>query len=295
MADPEISASDRDRASLPAGVTTRAKPHARRLRTIDVDDEAWRAALSGGASTRPTPKASAPEALLVVVADSLGAAVEPLLDPAADIDLIRLAVVDVDVAVRGPVAAGARPNATSSIVGRAEHALGTTTTVQVDVDVDGAPVCTTRVTFLARAPRRRESPDVVAARAADDDARFAAQAQRFVDDVTLAADAPAALARACGNDDPIGLDDDVARMAGLPAPVVPLAGVIALAWDAVARHVVDRAVRGLHVELRRPLLGGDIVRFDARVVDDAHLRLRVQHAPGSAGEGFVAVVDVEFA
>jgi len=277
--------------------TSTTAPMRRALRPVTADGTAWRAALPG-ATWSATATSSLPA--LVVLQDALGAAVEPLLDPKADVDLIRLAVVDIDIAVAGVVAVGERPSATAAIVARAAHELGTTTTVRVDVDVEGRRVVSVSVTYLARAPRRREDPAAVANARADDDARFAARPLCFVDDVVLAADAPAALARACGNDDPVSFDVDVARMAGLPAPIVPLVGVVALVWDALLRHVDGaHVVSRLRVTPLRPLLGGDVLHIEARGgvdhdVDSGGVHVRVQHAPASPGEGIAAVVVVEF-
>jgi hypothetical protein len=283
-----------DQHSSPAAPSTVPPPVSPELShafaVVAVDEPAWRAALPGAAA----PTTSAIPAF-VVVQQALGAAVAPLLHPAAGVDLIRLAVLDVDVTITLDVTEGARPVATSRIVARAAHELGTTTTVGVDVDVDGRRACSLRLTFLARAPRRRQDPAVVTAARDEDDARFLALPRHFVEDIALDERAPSAFARACCNDDPVGLDGDGARMAGLPAPVVPLAGVIALVWDATVRHCAPRRVRRLQFTPLLPVLGGDRLQCEARSVDGDHLRLRLQHAPASAGRGLVASVVVELA
>ncbi len=253
----------------------------RALRPVHIDEGAWRRALPRATWLSSTSSFPA----LVVLQDALGAAVEPLLHPAADVALIRLALLELDVVVSGDVAAGERPSATSTVVARAAHALGTTVAIRVDVDVAGRAVCAVTVTFLARAPRRREDEAVIAARAADA-ARFAALPARFAEDIALADDAPALFARTCGNDDPVSTDLDVARMAGLPAPVVPACGVVAVVWDTIVRHVdAQHPVRRLRVSLGRPLLGGDAIRLDARgAFGPGELQVRVRRAPAATTE-----------
>ncbi|MBM4281171.1 MAG: hypothetical protein FJ137_10565 [Deltaproteobacteria bacterium] len=262
----------------------------------------WRAALpdASWASFAAAPTASATPTLLppwILLQHGLDRAVEPLLAPDSGVDLMRVALLELDVAAHVAVALGDAPQARVTAKTCGAHPLGTTVTVGFSVGVGERIVLDGSLTFLARAPRRRIEPDVAAAARADDDARFAALPPCFDDVRALDARAPAAFARALGVHDAVNDDDDVARMASLPAAVVPWAGGVAIVWSALLAHAGrgPRAVRRLRVRPAQPLLGGDSLALSVRGPDAAGVvavRLSVVDAPADKPAGLVAFAEL---
>jgi acyl dehydratase len=222
------------------------------------------------ASAEPGPWSEASAAPpFADVGRAFDAAVTALLARGADVDLIRLAVLDVEVVGDGEAATTTHAAITTS----GPHPLG-----QQIVVTAAAAGLLVRVAFLARLPRRRLDAAIVAGAKAEADAAFVARPPLLLDVAVVAADAPARFAEALGCRDPLHLDDDVARMAGLPGPVLPLGGLVILAATALARVGDGTGVlTRLHLEPRHPVLGGDRLRFEARGARgvDGDIELRI--------------------
>jgi acyl dehydratase len=112
-----------------------------------------------------------------------------------------------------------------------------------------------------------------------------------VDDLVLAADAPARFSDALGVHDPIHRDVDAARLAGLPAPIVPMGGVIAIVWDALLRRGAASlsSWRRLRVWPQHPIVGGDRLSVSAHGPDGdgvTLIRVRLSDLPDDGtGDG----------
>ncbi len=75
--------------------------------------------------------------------------------------------------------------------------------------------------------------------------------------LAIAADLPSRYAAASGDDNPIHLDDEAARAAGLPGVVVHGMAVLALALDAAVRHAGGAMPKEVGAQFGRPVLPGD--------------------------------------
>ncbi len=253
--------------------------------------QAWRHALPSSALWQPPDNADesqAPAAALppfVILQAALDAAVEPLVSLGADFDFMRVMVDHIDIVVHATVSLGAQVMVGSTLRHRVAHPLGIAAVVDVRVECDdhavtaGGPardggrpsrVCDVAVTFIARAPRRRAGwrpeHDGERPKAGDDDvAAEAIPTPLWAEPLVLPTGAPAAFSHALGVSDPVFVDDDVAKMAGLPAALVPLGGAVALVWDAILRRESSgaRSLRRLCVWPREPLLGGDRLLLQA--------------------------------
>jgi hypothetical protein len=179
-----------------------------------------------------------------------------LVDPTIGLSMMRLAHGAHRLDVRRVPDVGEALETTATLAAIRPDPLGELLDVQLTTRSGGDIVIDATATLLLRGPRRRDG-------LVPPDALVATSPAGAV--IAIATDVPigAALAAALGDHNPIFVDDDAARQAGLPGPVLPHLGVLARAASAIGRPV--RHLRGRFV---RPALVGDTLRVTHWSVED---------------------------
>jgi acyl dehydratase len=178
-------------------------------------------------------------------------------------DLLRLLHVAQDIEFLAPIRAGDSIVSTGKIASIESHQNGETMALELDAhNARGEAV--THIVFTVFIRGRRGAS--AAAEAKPDDATSAGESLRGAPIVTVAqtidADQTVRYAEASGDRNPIHVDANVARMAGLPGIIVH--GLCTMAFT--ARAIVDTLCDGdpmrlkrLAVRFSRPVLPGDTI------------------------------------
>lgn len=175
-----------------------------------------------------------------------------LLDPRLGANMMRLGQIAHAFRVVGPVTAGDVVLTTATIAAVTATDAGERLDLQVTSTTrDGVPVVDGLVGILLRGPRRRqheaESPTV---------------STTGWSTVTTVVFDDAAVKHFCvavGDHNPIAVDDDAARQAGLPGPIVPNGALVAAVWRALTPTPTAIAADYL-----RPALVGETLTIETR-------------------------------
>lgn len=208
------------------------------------------------------------------VVAGFGALAAPLFDPELGADMMRLVHGEQDMRWHRPLLVGDTLTSQTTIAAIDEKPTGEVLVEDiVQTNQRGEIVCETRASLFIRAPRGR-SKEAVQAERSDvdvDAAAFAALPARFTSRVVVAADQSRRYAEASGDHNPIHLDEDVAKMAGLPTIILHGLCSMAFVHNALVRHVGGdpQKVRRLAVRFNKPVLMGDQLVVDVRDADGA--------------------------
>jgi len=202
-----------------------------------------------------------------------------LFDPLLGVDMMRLLHGEHDVRFGAPAGAGDVITSVASIEAIELKAAGELLDVRVtSKNGQGVVVADTVASIFIRGSRQRDPRSVDVPVGPDP---FLALPTRFRTDVVVAVDQASRYAEASGDHNPIHLDDEAARQAGLPGCILHGLCTMALVFNAVA----DAAggpdnVRRLKVRFARPVLLGDSLGIDGRSNDDGSVAIRVTNQAG---------------
>lgn len=175
------------------------------------------------------------------------AAISPvLLDPRLGADMMRLGQVDHHIATLAPLSAGDVVDTVATIAGIHQTEAGERLELHLVSTCRGAVVVDATAGVLLRGPRRK-TPLVEAP---------PAPGRGGADAIVMNRERIGRLCDALGDHNPLFLDDDAARQAGLPGCVAPNLGLVALAWQALA------APSALSLSFLRPALLDDTISIE---------------------------------
>ena len=192
---------------------------------------------------------------VVVTWDAL---MKAMMDPDLKVDLLRLVHGEQDMEFPNPMRSGDVITATSKIVAIEDKSTGETMTVELKAtNQNGQPVQKTHFIIFIRGTRSRD--------AAASEAR-AAEPERGAPLLTVAQtidkDQTYRYKEASGDPNPIHVDENVAKMAGLPGIIVH--GLCTMAFT--SKVVIDKLCGGdptrlkrLRVRFSRPVLPGQAI------------------------------------
>jgi acyl dehydratase len=178
-----------------------------------------------------------------------------LLDPRIGASMIRLAHVAHSVEVHRRPAVGDVLQTTATLAAIRPDTLGELLDVRLETRAGSTVIVDATATLLWRGPRRRDGLTTPMPMPTH------AQSDAEVVVVTTDATTGAAMAAVLGDHNPIHVDEDAARQAGLPGPVLPHLGVLAQAAAALGNR--GHRLRGHFV---RPALVGDTLRVAHQAV-----------------------------
>lgn len=212
------------------------------------------------------------------VAYSFGALTAPILDGELGADLMRLVHGEQDMRFLRPVHPGDVIRSRSTIERIEEKSSGELLVVGIDcVNQRNEPVLRIESGLFIRGPRRRDK--VAGERKERDDAKdaFEALPARFSVTQRVAPDQSVRYAEASGDRNPIHVDEDVAKMAGLPGVILHGLCTMAFVHNALTRELGGdpMRVRRLAVRFSKPVLMNDELTIDVRGPEGGPLAVRV--------------------
>ena len=219
------------------------------------------------------------------VAYTFAALGAPLFDPDLHVDMMRLVHGEQDMRFERPVRPGDVITSTSVIADIVEKTTGEV----IDIDITaknqrGEVVLTAKSGLFIRGARKRENLDAEKQAREQEEAAWNAQPVAWTRTETVAADQSARYAEASGDRNPIHLDEEVAKMAGLPGII--LHGLCSMAFvhnACVAEAGGDPLrVKRLAVRFNRPVLMGDTLTIEARGPKAGPWHIRVTNQAGVA-------------
>ena len=201
------------------------------------------------------------------VAYALSALGTPLFDPDLGVDMMRLVHAEQDMQFLQAVWPGDVITSTSTIAGIEEKSVGELLTIAVECkNQRGDVVLHARSGLMSRGPRKRDKDALAAERAKRNEDPFESAPVLWRRTESVAPDQSARYAEASGDINPIHLDDDVAKMAGLPGIILHGLCSMAFIHNALVEHVGGDPLRvaRLFVRFARPILMGDTLTIEAR-------------------------------
>lgn len=251
---------------------------------VTVTAEAARAyadATNAGIPAYEGPAAVAPP--MYGVTYTFAALGAPLFDPDLQVDMMRLVHGDQDMTFAAPVRPGDVITSMSRVLDIADKTSGELITIGVSAkNQQGRTVLEARSGLFVRGPRKKEN---IAAEKSERDAEEAAWSQAapaWSATETVAADQSARYAEASGDRNPIHLDEEVAKMAGLPGIILHGLCSMAFVHNACVRKLGGDPgkLRRLAVRFHRPVLMGDVLTIEARGPERGPWQLRVTNQSG---------------
>lgn len=218
---------------------------------------------------------------VAAAAAALGA---PLFDPSLRLEFMRLNLRTLDVRFLASVRVADTLRTTAKILDINQAEGGEVITIGLDVqNQHGAPVVAIETGLFVRSPRQRTEPNAHSAAALSRDTRGASATPLWSAPITVDLDQGARYGRAAGDMNPVHTDPDVARMAGLPAPVLHELCTLAFVHNACTQHSggTPERVQRLTARFRRPVLLGETVKTEARGPAEGPWQLCVVHSDGS--------------
>ena len=207
-------------------------------------------------SSRPGGVVAPPMFGVVVTWDAL---MKVMMDPDVKVDLLRLVHGEQDMEFPTPMRPGDVITATSKIVAIEDKSTGETMTVELKAtNQKGQPVQKTHFIIFIRGTRSRDAAAAAETRPAEPErgAPLFAMAQTIDKDQTYR------YREASGDPNPIHVDENVAKMAGLPGIIVH--GLCTMAFT--SKVVIDKLCAGdparlkrLRVRFSRPVLPGQTI------------------------------------
>lgn len=212
------------------------------------------------------------------VAFSFGALTAPILDGDLGADLMRLVHGEQDMRFLRAVRAGDVIRSTSRIDRIEEKSSGELLVVGIDsVNQRDEPVLRVESGLFIRAQRRRDKSSDAGKERAEADDGFAAMPRLFDARQKVAPDQSLRYAEASGDRNPIHVDDDVAKMAGLPGVILHGLCTMAFVHNALVRHTGGDPARvaRLAVRFSKPVLMNDELTIDVRGAQPGPLAVEV--------------------
>ncbi len=201
------------------------------------------------------------------VAYSFGALGAPILDPELGVEMMRLVHGEQEMRFVKAVRPGDVITSKSSVFAIEPKTSGELLVVAItSQNQRGEIVLEAKSALFIRGPRKKEHLEGEQAEKAREEAEWQALPRLFEEVVVVAADQSKRYAAASGDHNPIHLDDDVAKMAGLPSIILHGLCTMAFVHDALVRRFGPDplCVRRLAVRFNRPVLMGDRLTIEAR-------------------------------
>ena len=219
------------------------------------------------------------------VSFSFGALTAPLFDPELGADLMRLVHGEQDMRFLAPVRPGDVIRSRSRIARIEEKSTGELLDIAIDsVNQRGERVLEIVSGLFLRSPRKKEGLTDDRTRRAPSEAAFDALPKRFEARVKVAPDQSVRYAEASGDKNPIHINDDVAKMAGLPGVILHGLCTMAFVHNALVRELGGgpMKVTRLIARFSKPVLMGDELTIDVRGPEGGPLVIEVQNQRGEA-------------
>jgi acyl dehydratase len=143
----------------------------------------------------------------------------------------------------------------------------------------GEVVLCARSDMFIKGPRKRENLEAEKAARDADELAWQSAPPVFTSTETVDPDQSRRYANASGDHNAIHVDEDVAKMAGLPSIILHGLCTMAFVHNALVRHAGGKplAVKRLAVRFARPVLMGDVLTIEARGETGKPLMLRVHN------------------
>lgn len=219
------------------------------------------------------------------VAYSFGALTAPIVDGELGADLMRLVHGEQDMRFCAPVRPGDVIRSRSRIARIEEKSTGELLDVAIEsVNQRGEKVLEVTSGLFIRGPRRKDKVKEERARQSADEESFEALPRLFEVKQIVAPDQSLRYAAASGDRNPIHVDEDVARMAGLPGVILHGLCTMAFVHNALVRHFGGdpMKVARLAVRFSKPVLMGDELTIDVRGPAEGTLAIAVTNQNGDA-------------
>lgn len=201
------------------------------------------------------------------VSFSFGALGAPLFDPDLGADMMRLVHGEQEMVFKALVKPGDVITSTSKIDAIVEKTTGELLVVAItSKNQRGEVVLEAKSGLFIRGPRKRENLDGEKAEKEKEEAAWQALPKNYTDVVVVADDQSKRYAAASGDHNPIHLDEDVAKMAGLPSIILHGLCTMAFVHESLVRHFggAPDVVKRLAVRFNKPVLMGDTLTIDVR-------------------------------
>lgn len=207
----------------------------------------------------------------------------PLFDPDLEVDMMRLVHGDQDMRFMRPVHPGDVISTVSRVVEIAEKTSGEIITVGMTAkNQRGEVVLEASSGLFVRGPRKRDAAGAEKSERDAEEAAWNDAPPAWSATEEVATDQSARYAEASGDRNPIHLEEDVAKMAGLPGIILHGLCTMAFVHNACVRKLGGNPslLRRLAVRFNRPVLMGDTLTIEARGPDTGPWQLRVTNQAG---------------
>jgi len=214
------------------------------------------------------------------VAFTLSALGMPMFDPELGANMMRLVHGDQDMRFLAAVKPGDVISATSKIENIVDKTMGEVITIGITAkNQRGASVLQASSGLFIRGARKKENIAAERAERDAEEAEWEVATPAWSSTVTVAADQSVRYADASGDRNPIHLDPEVAKMAGLPAIILHGLCTMAFVHNSCVRQAGNDPLRvkRLAVRFNRPVLMGDVLTIDARGAATGPWNIRVKN------------------
>ena len=217
------------------------------------------------------------------VAYTFAALGAPLFDSDLQVDMMRLVHGDQDMTFVRPVKPGDVITSTSRIVEIVEKTSGEIIAIGITAkNQRGETVLEAKSGLFVRGARKKENVDAERKEKDAEEAAWESAPAAWKSTETVAADQSVRYAEASGDRNPIHVDPDVAKMAGLPDIILHGLCTMAFVHNACVKKLGGDAMKlkRLAVRFNRPVLMGDVLTIDARGPEKGPWQIRVTNQAG---------------
>lgn len=228
-----------------------------------------------------------------LAAQALALQCAPLLDPAHTVDLMRFALVEYALCIEEPLLVGSSMALEARVADVQTYAGGDAMRVECHAriaesagsagSVAGTACLSASARFAVRGTRQKRA--WLAERAISNEELATFRALPLIDEQRWQApvERGARLAAALGDPNPIYADEDIARMAGLPGPLVPPFYLLCWVYEALAVQLGGASrIRALRASLDRPSLAGQPMTLEVRGREGQPLAFALWNPQGAA-------------
>ena len=217
------------------------------------------------------------------VAYTFAALGAPLFDSELEVDMMRLVHGDQDMTFVRAVKPGDVITSRSRVSDIVEKTSGEIINIGITAaNQKGEVVLEAKSGLFVRGPRKKENVDSERAEKGAEEAAWGAAPQAWTSTENVAADQSARYAEASGDRNPIHLDEEMAKMAGLPSIILHGLCTMAFVHNACVRKLDGdpMKLKRLAVRFNRPVLMGDVLTVDARGPAAGPWQIRVTNQSG---------------